>query len=181
MNVEILNFPKFWIFKWKFLNFERIFSIPRILTELRSEKFVWFGPSPIEPFNSGDDRHSPTTRRDFGGLRRRQRSGATLCTFSPPSEGVLLLKKKQHSSQASCLGSQLNSSCAVQFSAASVYEQCAAAFWDEAAVHCRQPWPTPLIRASFPDLGSLAQDFSNNFLGESEFGLGACSRSRPRI
>ena len=31
----------------KFLNFERI------LTELRSEKFEWFGPSPIELFNSG--------------------------------------------------------------------------------------------------------------------------------
>ena len=27
--------------------------IPRILTELRSEKFEWFGPSPIEPFNLG--------------------------------------------------------------------------------------------------------------------------------
>ena len=27
--------------------------IQRILTELRSEKFEWFGPSPIEPFNSG--------------------------------------------------------------------------------------------------------------------------------
>ena len=27
--------------------------IPRILTELQSEKFEWFGPSPIEPFNSG--------------------------------------------------------------------------------------------------------------------------------
>ena len=26
--------------------------IPRILTELRSEKFEWFDPSPIEPFNS---------------------------------------------------------------------------------------------------------------------------------
>ena len=24
---------------------------PRILTELRSEKFEWFGPSPIEPVN----------------------------------------------------------------------------------------------------------------------------------
>ena len=33
--------------KSKFLNFERI------LTELRSEKFEWFGPSPIEPSNPG--------------------------------------------------------------------------------------------------------------------------------
>ena len=38
----------FWMFSifWrKFLNFARI------LTELWSEKFEWFGPSPIEPFN----------------------------------------------------------------------------------------------------------------------------------
>ena len=33
--------------------FRGFLSIPRILTELRSEKFVWFGPSPTEPFNSG--------------------------------------------------------------------------------------------------------------------------------
>ena len=33
--------------------FRGFLSIPRILTELRSEKFEWFGPSPIEPFNSG--------------------------------------------------------------------------------------------------------------------------------
>ena len=32
--------------------------IPRILTELRSEKFEWFGPSPIEPFNLGHDTES---------------------------------------------------------------------------------------------------------------------------
>ena len=31
--------------------FRGFLSIPRILTELRSEKFEWFGPSPIEPFN----------------------------------------------------------------------------------------------------------------------------------
>ena len=36
--------------------FRGFLSIPRILTELRSEKFEWFGPSPIEPFNSGDFR-----------------------------------------------------------------------------------------------------------------------------
>ena len=39
----------FSIFYRKFLNFERI------LTELRSEKFEWFDPSPIEPFNFGLD------------------------------------------------------------------------------------------------------------------------------
>ena len=42
---EILNFLA--KIDLKFLNFERL------LTELRSEKFEWFGPSPIEPFNSG--------------------------------------------------------------------------------------------------------------------------------
>ena len=34
--------------------------IPRILTELRSEKFEWFGPSPIEPFNLGAARDRGT-------------------------------------------------------------------------------------------------------------------------
>ena len=29
------------------------------MTELRSEKFAWFGPSPIEPFNSGEGRVRP--------------------------------------------------------------------------------------------------------------------------
>ena len=36
--------------------FRGFLSIPRILTELRSEKFEWFDPSPIEPFNSGGRR-----------------------------------------------------------------------------------------------------------------------------
>ena len=35
------------------MNFERI------LTELRFEKFEWFGPSPIEPFNPGRDGADP--------------------------------------------------------------------------------------------------------------------------
>ena len=34
--------------------FRGFLSIPIILTELRSEKFEWFDPSPIEPFNSGE-------------------------------------------------------------------------------------------------------------------------------
>ena len=42
----------------------------RILTELRSEKFEWFGPSPIEPFNPGS-RHpgevAPLLRDPLGG------------------------------------------------------------------------------------------------------------------
>ena len=44
-----------------------------ILTELRSEKFEWFGPSPIEPFNLG------LTRQPAAGLpapRRVGRGGA---------------------------------------------------------------------------------------------------------
>ena len=44
-------FPKFFNFLVKIP--ELIFE--RILTELRSEKFEWFGPSPIEPFNSGSN------------------------------------------------------------------------------------------------------------------------------
>ena len=44
-NFGIFNFLRY--FKRKFLNLERI------LTQLRSEQFVWFGPSPTEPFNSG--------------------------------------------------------------------------------------------------------------------------------
>ena len=60
-NVEI-----FWIFYRKFLNFERL------LTELRSEWFVWFGPSPTEPFNSGRRGRRPGRRRS----RRRRASRA---------------------------------------------------------------------------------------------------------
>ena len=58
-----INFPKFLNFLakipefWK--NSDRAFRgflwIPRILTELWSEKSEWLGPSPIEPFNPGDD------------------------------------------------------------------------------------------------------------------------------
>ena len=43
------------IYVRKFLNgcltWETYRNFERILTELRSEKFEWFGPSPIEPFN----------------------------------------------------------------------------------------------------------------------------------
>ena len=41
-----------------------------MLTELSSEKFVWFGPSPIEPFNQG----RPAAAGD--GRRRREPGGA---------------------------------------------------------------------------------------------------------
>ena len=40
----------------------------RMLTELRSEKFEWFGPSPIEPFNLG-----PVGERGVLGRRPRGR------------------------------------------------------------------------------------------------------------
>ena len=36
--------------------FPGFLRIPIILTELWSEKFEWFDPSPIEPFNSDEDR-----------------------------------------------------------------------------------------------------------------------------
>ena len=42
--------------------------IPRILTELRSEKFEWFGPSPIEPFNPALN-GSPRVRRASARVR----------------------------------------------------------------------------------------------------------------
>ena len=48
--LKFLNFPNFFNFLTK--KFGKIL-IPIILTELRSESFEWFGPSPIEPFNSG--------------------------------------------------------------------------------------------------------------------------------
>ena len=41
------------------------------MTELCSEKFEWFGPSPIEPFNSGPDAlrgvGDPRVLGDLGG------------------------------------------------------------------------------------------------------------------
>ena len=46
-----------------FLNFERS------LTELRSEKFEWFDPSPIETFNLGQQGRDQRSRR----ARARQR------------------------------------------------------------------------------------------------------------
>ena len=62
-NVEILLIFRNFEFKflakipefWKNVAFRGFLSIPRILTELRSEKFEWFGPSPIEPFNPEND------------------------------------------------------------------------------------------------------------------------------
>ena len=50
--------------------FRGFLLIPRILTELRSEKFEWFGPSPIEPFNLGLGLR-PAPRRLGLLLRRR--------------------------------------------------------------------------------------------------------------
>ena len=55
----------------KFLNFlakiPEFCKIPKILTELRSEKFEWFDPSPIEPLNSGG--HPRRRRRPGRGCR----------------------------------------------------------------------------------------------------------------
>ena len=50
--------------------------IPRILTKLRSEKFEWFGPSPIEPFNLGRVKRGRRGNRRAGGRRpARARAG----------------------------------------------------------------------------------------------------------
>ena len=41
---------------WFFLIFlQNALNFDRMLTELWCEKFEWFGPSPIEPFNSDPD------------------------------------------------------------------------------------------------------------------------------
>ena len=40
---------------------QNLFYSERILTELWSEKFEWFDPSPIEPFNQGIERPAPAT------------------------------------------------------------------------------------------------------------------------
>ena len=66
--------------------FRGFLSIPRILTELRSEKFEWFDPSPIEPFNSGDHRgvvgHPKTffpKRRKSGCIKDRSATCVRVC------------------------------------------------------------------------------------------------------
>ena len=51
------------------MNFERI------LTELRCEKFEWFGPSPIEPFNSGRADAVPDLLQPLRAHVRRARGG----------------------------------------------------------------------------------------------------------
>ena len=93
-NAEILIFQNLGIFQRKLLNFDRIachfdgvvfrgfLSIPRILTELLSEKFEWFGPSPIEPFNPARDpsRRASGARscsRGRGGRSCRRARGST--------------------------------------------------------------------------------------------------------
>ena len=53
---EIFGFEFWWIpakspLFWENSELFLRIPIPRILTELWSEKFEWFGPSPIEPFN----------------------------------------------------------------------------------------------------------------------------------
>ena len=48
-----------------------------ILTELRSEKFERFGPSPIEPFNPGEDR-AEALGRDLVVPEHRAEAGEAL-------------------------------------------------------------------------------------------------------
>ena len=58
---EILSeFRKYFRTCWKILNFLNFLAkcTDRILTELWCEKFEWFDPSPIEPFNSGPGRRA---------------------------------------------------------------------------------------------------------------------------
>ena len=64
----------------KFLNFERV------LTELRSEKFEWFGPSPIEPFNLGLG-SGPTSSRSSATATLPSPKISTARKRSPSSRG----------------------------------------------------------------------------------------------
>ena len=67
----MLKFSEFFEFfrEIKNRNFQ---NFERILTELRSEKFEWVGPSPIEPFNLGAHRahRARRARRALRALRR---------------------------------------------------------------------------------------------------------------
>ena len=56
-------------------------KISWILTELWSEKFEWFGPSPIEPFNLGPGRGA------WGPRRRAERVGEL--RLGPELEGSI--------------------------------------------------------------------------------------------
>ena len=57
----MLNILEIFGFLMNFSKFPE-FICDTMLTELSSEKFVWFGPSPIEPFNQGTTRPRVTTR-----------------------------------------------------------------------------------------------------------------------
>ena len=53
--------------------------IPRILTEHRSEKFEWFDPSPIEPFNLDCHPMSPVAKARLGGEVLRKEAVSDRC------------------------------------------------------------------------------------------------------
>ena len=80
--------------------------IPRILTELRSEKFEWFGPSPIEPFNSGKD----CARVASAQAHRVGRCGAATATVSEaaaPGFATLQSSRVDSTSEADAAASRL--------------------------------------------------------------------------
>ena len=59
-----------------------------MLTELRSEKFEWFGPSPIEPFNLGGVRAPSRWRGQGRGEVRRRDAVAHGGGEQSPGRGV---------------------------------------------------------------------------------------------
>ena len=99
--LKAVCFPFLWplLVFWVACHFDEVvfrgfLSIPRILTELRSEKFEWFGPSPIEPFNLGRSRRAskishPLVRRVRGvaeeeGAAARAAAGPRAAPAEPP-------------------------------------------------------------------------------------------------
>ena len=64
---RLLLFPK--------SGFHGFLRIPRILTELWCERFEWFDPSPIEPFNLGPSRREAPLEE--AGVRPAGRTAGT--------------------------------------------------------------------------------------------------------
>ena len=60
------------------------------MTELRSEKFEWFGPSPIEPFNLGKDARLRLVRLATGAMERevKHRDAVRAVAFSPQGDFI---------------------------------------------------------------------------------------------
>ena len=78
---EIFGFENSDEFKEKFLNSDTMF------TELSSEKFEWFGPSPIEPFNQVADHRVQV--HGMEGQLPRQADGHHHHTGDPEEEDVV--------------------------------------------------------------------------------------------